>query len=229
MDQEGLINTIKELEDKLSDPKTLISTRDKEFANLAKSLMRNFQIKKGNNQLYWITDIEYYIYTDSHRDIITYPRNCEAGRWFFHASGVDISFKSKVSIEQHPKSKKRMPYLDKTAVFGGILIRGIIDSDGALPISGPMKVCDALFDQFNAFDAPDNFPQIEEATIPRNVQVACDEEGRYGLNREPEKKVKSILYNYSGIDESYITRPELITKYGEYLDARYRYRVVSSA
>ena len=229
MDQEELINTIKELKDKLSDPKALVSNPVAEFEKLAKGLMKNFQIKKGDKQLYWMTDIEFYIYTDSHRDIITYPRNCEAGMWFFHASGVDISFKSEVRIEQHPKSKKRMPYLDKTAVFGGILIRGIIDSDSALPVNGPMNVCDALFDQFNALDAPNNFPQIKEVSIPRNVQVVPDKKGRYGLNNDPEKKVKSILYNYSGIDESYITRQELIAAYKEYFDAKYHFLAVPTA
>ena len=229
MDQEELINTIKELKDKLSDPKALLLDPVAEFEKLANGLMKNFQIEKGDKRLYWITDLEFYIYTDSHRDIITYPRNCEAGRWFFHASGVDISFESKVGIAPHPKSQKMMPYLDKTAVFGGILIRGIIDNDGALPVNGPMNVCDTLFDQFDAFDAPDNFPQIKEASIPRNVQVVPDRDGRYGLNKDPEKKVKSILYNYSGIDESYITRQELIAAYREYLDAKYHFLAVPTA
>ena len=229
MDQEELINTIKELKDKLSDPKALVSNPVAEFEKLAKGLMKNFQIKKGDKQLYWMTDIEFYIYTDSHRDIITYPRNSEAGMWLFHASGVDISFESEVRIEPHPSTHKQKPYLDKTAVFGGILIRGIIDNDGTLPINGPMNVCDALFDQFNAFGALDNFPQIKEATIPRNVQVVCDEKGRYGLNKDPEKKVASILYNYSGIDESYITKPELITAYKKYFGAKYHFLAVPTA
>lgn len=225
------MKTIDELKDALAHPERLLSNAEKvseEFKEFAESLMNNFQIKKGDKR-YWMNDIEFYIYTDSHRDIITYPRNCEAGMWFFHASGVDISFESKVGIAPHPKSQKLMPYLDKTAVFGGILIRGIIDNDGALPINGPMNVCDALFDQFNAFGALDNFPQIKKATFSRNVQVICDEKGRYGLNNDPEKKVKSILYNYSGIDESYITRQELIAAYGKFFDAKYHFLAVPTA
>lgn len=223
------METIDELKGKLAKPESLFPNPEQNFLDFAKNLMCNFQIKKGDKR-YWMTDIEFYIYTDSHRDIITYPRNCEAGRWFFHASGVDISFESKVRIEPHPKTQKQMPYLDKTAVFGGILIRGIVlDSESDNPISGPMNVCDALFDQFNAFDAPDNFPQIKEASIPRNVQVLCDEKGRYGLNKDPEKKVKSILYNYSGIDEPFITKPELVAAYGEYFDAKYHFLAVPTA
>ena len=219
------MKTIEELKDALAKPKDLLT---KGLGDFAKDLMCNFQIAKGDKR-YWMTEIEFYIYTDDHRDIITYPRNCLEGMWFFHASGVDISFASKV-IKEHPKTHKRKPYLDKTAVFGGILIRGIVlDSKDALPIGGPLKVCDVLFDQFNAFDAPDNFPQIKEASIPRNVQVVCDKEGRYGLNRDPEKKVKSILFNYSGIDESCISKSELIVEYGKYLDARYRYLTVPIA
>ena len=58
------------LQDMLSAPESLLDDPEGKFLNLAKYLMNTFQIKKGDNR-YWMTDIEFYIYTDSHRDIIT--------------------------------------------------------------------------------------------------------------------------------------------------------------
>ncbi len=225
MDQNKQINTKAELIKALSTPEDLIQKGVGKFEELAKALMNNFQIKKGDN-LYWMTDIEFYVYTDSHRDIITYPRNCEAGRWFFHASGVDISFKSKVELKEHPKHQM-MPFLTKDAVFGGILIRGIVrDLTGAAPVDGPMKVCDELFDQFNAFNPPADFPLIVPAKESRNAQVIPDKDGRVGLKDNAIEKVKSIRYNYSGIDETHFKDGDLEAGYSKYLKAEYRFKAV---
>ncbi|MCI6177230.1 MAG: hypothetical protein MR658_00110 [Campylobacter sp.] len=46
-------------------------------------------------------------------------RKCEAGEWFFHGSGVDISFASNVEF-QNGKAK-----LSDNLFFGEILLRGI--------------------------------------------------------------------------------------------------------
>lgn len=226
MDQNKPINTKAELIKALSTPVDLIQKGVGKFEELAKALMNNFQIKKGDKR-YWMTDIEFYVYTDSHRDIITYPRNCEAGRWFFHASGVDISFKSNVELKEHPKKHQLMPFLTKDAVFGGILIRGIVrDLTGATPVDGPMKVCDELFDQFNALYPPADFPLIVPAKESYKVQVIPDEDGRYGLKDNAIEKVKSIRYNYCGIDETHFKDGDLEAGYSKYLKAEYRFKAV---
>ena len=215
--------SIAELKKKLSSPGDLDSNPETEFAKLAKALLNDFQIEKGDKR-YWMTDIEFYLYTDSHRDIITYPRNCEAGMWFFHASGVDISFESKVDLEEHPNKHRLMPLLTKDAVFGGILIRGIVqDLEGASLVDGPMRVCDELFDRFNAFETPNDFPKIIDADAPRNVCVIRDEYGRYGLKENAIEKVKSILYNYCPLDPNYLTREDLAAEYAKFFPAKYRF------
>ena len=148
MGQVKLINSIEELKVKLSDPKALVSNLEEEFANLAKSLMTNFQIKKGDNR-YWVNEVEFYLFTDDHQDIITYPRRCEAGRWYFHASGVDITFRSSFPDET-PETLKLKPFLAKGAVFGGILIREIVLVDDlerrsrTVYVTGDYAVCHAV-------------------------------------------------------------------------------------
>ena len=196
------INTIEGLRDSLSKPKDLICKGEGQFENLAKALMNNFQIQKGENR-YWMTDIEFYVYTDSHRDIITYPRNCKAGMWFFHQSGVDISFESEVDPEARFFVKK--PELATTSVFGGILIRGIVmEGNPSINPDGPIKVCDELFEKFDAFGNPVGFPQIVPASKARGVTPT--QATRYGRPiKDYVKKVKGILVsNYDrfppGID-----------------------------
>lgn len=220
------METIEELKDALAAPERLVKNPEevsKEFKGFATSLMNNFQIEKGNNR-YWMTDIEIYIYTDSHRDIITYPRNCEAGRWFFHASGVDISFKSKVELKKHPK-RQMMPFLTKDAVFGGILIRKIVmDGNPSIEADGPIKVIDELFDQFDALKAPEDFPIIVAAKSPRDNSVHSDI--RVGMKEEGKTKVPKILYNYSGWQ---IPEEELIRSHDTYRVKHYRFFVDSKS
>lgn len=111
----------------------------KYFSEVAKLLMNNYVIsKRGIN--YEIIEIEFYFFSKKHQDIITYPRGLKAGEWFFHQSGVDLTFES------------------NTEQFGGILIRGIKrmiprDKGDSRPllILGPQKCVDELWDAFNAF------------------------------------------------------------------------------
>ena len=235
MGRETLIETIDELRNSLSNPKNLISEGVGKFDNLAKALMNNFQIKKGD-KLYWMTEIEFYLFHDEHLDIITYPRRCDAGMWFFHASGVDITFASsfpndsleslKQHQEQQQKPKQQKPFLDKGATFGGILIRGIEavdDKDWKVP--GPIKVCDELFDKFNAFGELEGFPEIVPAT-PKARGVDPTVDTRYGRPiKDYAKKVQGILAsNYRGINKDVFPESKLIERFKTYWDkGHYRF------
>lgn len=127
-----------------------------EFEEAAKLLMNNCSIKKGEKE-YEIIDIEFYMYNFQHPDVITYPRVMEMGRWFFHASGVDLTFES-----SNPDR------------FGGILIRGIRNvNDDNDQILGPQKCVEALWDNFNAFDNQHHteYPIISSVANPRSEEI----------------------------------------------------------
>lgn len=74
------------------------------FKEIAKMLFQDFHIEKGG-VCYDFLEIEFYFFSDNHPDTTTYPRNTEAGEWFFHLSGLDIAFKSK---KKHEKGKESM-------------------------------------------------------------------------------------------------------------------------
>ena len=102
------------------------------FKEIAVELFSNYHIQKGGRN-YELLEIEFYFFSNNHKDIITYPRNSDKpGMWFFHMSGVDITFGSKDQRNNN--------------FYGGILIRSMIRTDVSepLPISGPMKCVEEL-------------------------------------------------------------------------------------
>lgn len=126
------------------------------FNEIAELLMNKCVIAKGNVK-YEIVEIEFYLYTPDHQDVIAYPRELSAGQWFFHPSGVDLTFESSS---------------DK---FGGILIRGIRnvlnENDYVL---GPLKCVERLWDTFNAFDNQSHidYPLITDAGELRSYKIS---------------------------------------------------------
>jgi hypothetical protein len=167
-----------------------------EFSKIADILLQKVKIQKGDKK-YLITEIEFYWYTNAHRDIITYPRKCPAGMWYFHSSGVDISFESHVTLPTDGDDKR--PILDENARFGGILIRSIkpdgwnyIGKKGALT-GHPLNVVDELFDHIDAFGNPEELPKL----IAEPHSAVIQDKEREGLTKDtPENKVKKIVNNY---------------------------------
>lgn len=149
-------NYIEQLKDKLD----LLGFNEPEdygafFQSIADILLNHVLIAK-NERRYEITEIEFYLFSPTHPDVIAYPRIFEnGGQWFFHQSGVDLSFKS------------------DDIVFGGILIRGICEHKaGAQPIIGPLKCVYTLWDHFDAFNpTPDSYPHIVECddSLGKNI------------------------------------------------------------
>ena len=115
------------------------------FDEIAKILMNKCVISKGEIN-YEIVEIEFYLFTHNHQDVITYPRKIKPGQWFFHQSGVDLTFMS-----------------DENQ-FGGILIRGLrkISADKR-QIFGPQKCVEELWDKFDALKLnTEDYPLITE-------------------------------------------------------------------
>lgn len=234
MEEDVLSKLKKALSRKQLDENISCKGLSKTFDEIAEILLNKIAIKKGDNE-YWIKDIEFYLYTDEHRDISTYPRKCEAGRWFFHESGVDISFESHVKTNDDEYGLFQ-PVLDKDAFFGGVLIRQIYPA-GRSPedakkyyFDGPRKVEWELFDQFDAF--------TEMQKLPYLVSRECTTKKIYRYKRinvkpskyTPAQKVRSILQNNYNInrlpkDVWDISEEILVDAFSKYCEAEYRYTV----
>lgn len=153
------------------------------FKRIAEILMNNCAISKGKNR-YEIVEIEFYFFTPDHQDVIVYPRTQPAGQWFFHPSGVDLTFES---------NEKQ---------FGGILIRGVRNIDTGKLTLGPLNCVNILWDKADAFKIHENeYPTIVEysekfdeniCSFPRWISVKDEKKAEkisYWSNRIIENKI----------------------------------------
>lgn len=198
----------------------------KTFDKIAKILLNKVAIRKGE-KIFYIKDIEFYLYENNHRDIITYPRICKAGQWFFHPSGIDISFESSVEVNSNDYELFQ-PILREDAFFGGVLIRAIYPADKApsdackYNLDGPHKVEWALFDSFDAFNEVTDFPHLIECEhkieyitkVRKNLKL---KENDY------RKKIETILNSY--YENRLISKDEWINVYKCFENKTYRYMV----
>lgn len=107
------------------------------FKCIAQKLFEEYQIAKGYTR-YNFEEIEFYLYTEGHKDNNhVYPRDCQAGEWFVHYSGVDLTFET-------------LKEGNKITQCGGILIRRI-KKVGSNSVGGPLR---CLMELFNGQDAP---------------------------------------------------------------------------
>ena len=177
--------------------------------DIVSNLMSNYVIMKGND-MYEIIEAEFYYYSHSHPDITVYERNMDGGRFFFHQSGVDITFKSHIEkINGKIDSQK--------SAFGGILIRSLkrISRNNVCEfILGPLNCVNHLWDNFNAIKpSVSEYPYLEFQTI-EGVSIEA-EERFYPIKKEQkEKKLNSLN---SKFDQMVKTNLDI------WLDCKYRF------
>ena len=197
------------------------------FKEIAEMLLKKVAIRKGD-KTYYIRDIEFYLYADNHRDIITYPRVCKAGQWFFHSSGVDISFESYVKTIDDEYGLFR-PVLGEDAFFGGVLIRQLYPA-GKAPgdakkcrLDGPHKVEWELFDQFDAFNEVEDFPRLVACEHEVEVKDGTKRCNLLSSTKDAGQKVGDILkYNYAA---SEVPEVELVSSFTDFMNEKYRFTV----
>lgn len=139
------INTIEQLREALRNAGKATENHEALFVELANALFNNYAIKHGDT-IYRFVEIEFYhnkAMEPKESKKRTYPRTANAGEWFFHASGVDLCFES------------------NSELYGGILIRSLKAGDEF--ILGPQRVCDTLFNNFDALSPLNPIAHIVEA------------------------------------------------------------------
>lgn len=118
--------------------------------SIAKALLNRFCIVKGN-ETYRFVEIEFYHnkYDPKNGTRKTYHRGViSEGKWFFHPSGVDLTFASDDNN------------------YGGILVRTIMTEDGKDFECGPLNVECKLFDLFDAFEPQQKIAYIDVYKYP---------------------------------------------------------------
>jgi hypothetical protein len=187
------------------------------FEEIANALFHNYEIKKGDKK-YDFVELEFYCYSDEHKDIMTYPRDTAVGEWFIHYSGEDIAFKSKKEDKTNINPKHKDVEINVSG--GGILIRIIQekvnpdDPDNPKRTSGPDFTFCALFDHIDSSNC-DRSPQIVEKEISNETILP---KLRVNITADKYKKKYEVLKDYIG------NLPAPIDKWAEHwADKRYRY------
>ena len=150
------------------------------FESLANIVMNQIYIYNGKYKYHPI-EIEFYVYDKKkHADVHVYPRVAEAGKIFFHLSGMDICFKSSIEADK-----------DDNICFGGILIRALereyetkTEMKARPRFGGPLTcVNEVLNSATNTIKAVVAYPNEEQKyTVTNNPKI------RKGINRFEKKK-----------------------------------------
>ena len=177
------------------------------FNRIATDLMNNWILIAGNKS-YRICELEFYCYSDSHIDPYIHRHDLQKkiGKWYFHGSGLDITFGS----ENYHRS---------------ILIRAIYDIENSNYIYGPLNTVTELLcnlpgiygGDFSLRLEPDNMGKI------KNEEKKIFEAPRVGLNKDKdstgdffknkyrffvmpreEHKDKETIFRNSGLSETEI-------------------------
>lgn len=124
-----------------------------ESKDIAEELFKNYCINCNGKEFYF-AEIEFYYYNSNSKDLKgkwnenTYPRECQAGDIFYHLSGMDICFNSKL-----PKGFKEK----EDCYGGGILIRSIVEigeNDKEIVTVGPLTCANKMLNACKGKDMP---------------------------------------------------------------------------
>lgn len=180
--------------------------------NIANTIMTDFVIKKGNVHIE-LLETEFYFFNKDHNDCTTYVRDMDSGRFFFHASGVDITFKS--NIERNEKGK----IIAESSTYGGLLIRSLRkkNQDNTWEyVLGPHKCVDYLWDSFNALSNDVNDYPILEFNPIKDAEIVA--EPRHIPIKEDKKEEK--LRTLNSVFETPQTTPD---EFEAFLGLNYRF------
>jgi len=110
------------------------------FERISNELLNNYSLVI-NNITFLFTEIEFYYYHSvNHKDKNTHRHDYQEGRWRFHGSGLDITFKSNIKENTNPE------------FYGGILIRGLKQIDPTITcpyVNGPLRSLVKIFHCMN--------------------------------------------------------------------------------
>lgn len=154
---------------------------EQSFERIANDLMNKYFIQI-NDSRYRITEIEFYVKGEDHDDKYTHGHKLqkESGRWYFHGSGVDITF-------------------GNSKMFGGILIRAIYNCNTKINESeryvyGPLNVITELFSNLKEISKGSfDFGILESNFFKFERLIKAP---RVGLNPQKQPEKYSELYRY---------------------------------
>lgn len=176
---------------------------DNDFKRISYDLM-NYWVLKVETKKYRIAEIEFYLKSESNNDEYTHSHKLqlEKERWYFHGSGLDITFGDKV-------------------FYGSILIRALFDFESKTYIYGPLNCVAEIFS---------NIYTIHETNLSFGLVRANSTEfemeepiaaPRVGINPKKDKAFYEAFYRFlimpkeKHIDKTRIAEGMKLQKYSD--------------
>ncbi len=147
------------------------------FDQIARALFQNCYIRIHQSD-YQLTEIEFYYYhPQKHPDIYVHKNavQLKLGNWYFHGSGLDITFGQKAK-----------------GIYGGILLRGIKNLSTGQYCSGPINTLRELMRNFQLITAAHQM-QLVEAQIAKQKDII--KAPRIGLNPKRDQEANSNYWS----------------------------------
>lgn len=176
-----------------------INTLQEKFELFAKYLLNNCVMYIENNK-YYLEEIEFYYYSDSHKDSYVHKKQDQKTnqKWYFHQyatgvyksgtyKGLDLTFGTKNS-------------------YGGILIRAIQNAVNGQYIIGPCNVVNYILKQLNIEEVKDLVLMLESTD-------AFSQLNKFYLKNE--KHIDNLIFKGP--------RVGLSSKYPEHMFLNYRF------
>lgn len=190
-----MITTLDELKNAMS-VKTDATTEQIQstFEDIASFLMNKCSIEYRVTK-YRFIDLEFYYFSDKHRDISVHPRNSNALSWYINDfGGIDLNFESKIEkikVENNKKISFRY-LLTEDSYFGGILIRQLKNLSTGDTLDGPWKVAE-LFRELDALSKIQNNPILRLDKHDHIEPTKSTRRNLLGASKNPYTKAESNL------------------------------------
>ena len=148
------------------------------FTRIADELMNRRKLRVGPEQ-YRLAEIEFYYRSEAHPDeyIHAHELQLEKGRWYFHGSGLDITFGDGHS-------------------YGGILIRAVHKISDRTYVYGPLRCITEFFGNLPSVYESECVIGLVEAAPGEFVAERPVAAPRVGLNPAKDKGHYGAFYRY---------------------------------
>ncbi len=150
------------------------------FKEIALKLFREYELVV-NNAVYDFSEVEFYYHSNNHKDPYVHKDNMQLtnGQWYFHGSGIDITFG------------------EKRDIYGGILIRGIKKIKPSTKFySGPLVVAKEIFQQLGSIEFGDHKIGLRKKEVARVITNDFGQSTRINLPNKKENDFRNKKYRF---------------------------------
>lgn len=154
----------------------------KSFSSIASELINNYELKI-NDQIFQFIDIEFYFFSNVHKDGFTMSHNRKLGEFEAHKYGVDISLGN------------------SNDSYGGILIKSLLHETRIIPKS---HIRNEIINNFQIGQNKIEINKKQNRTEKKLIQTERENLGKIDITKNRDEKFKKGKYRFIIFDKKII-------------------------